>query len=211
MYFEKTSEPLSQRVAGALHKLGLAMKQQAWIQANEEGLSPTQGQILSALSLDGPQTGAELAAKLGVTAPTVSDSVRALVDKGLAVKSPDPRHPRASLVELTTKGRACADKARAWPDFLATAVGALSAAEQEVFLGGLVKMIRTLQEQGLIPVHRMCISCVHFRPHAHDGPMPHHCDFVDAAMADRHFRLDCKEHEEAAAAQRQAVWQLLGG
>lgn len=37
-YFEHT-EPLASRIATGLHEIGLAMKQHAWQQANQEGLS----------------------------------------------------------------------------------------------------------------------------------------------------------------------------
>ena len=100
-YFEENTEPLASRIATGLHKIGLAMKQQAWQQANEEGLSATQGQILAALATHGALTGSELSQRLGVTLPTISDSVRVLVEKTLVTKSPDPRHPRASLLTPT--------------------------------------------------------------------------------------------------------------
>jgi DNA-binding MarR family transcriptional regulator len=206
VFFEQNSEPIERRIATGLHKLGLAMKHQAWRQANEEGLSPTQGQILAALLVDGPQSGSELSARLGVTLPTISDSARALVEKGLAAKGPDPRHPRASLVTLTAEGRARAAKARAWPEFLAEAAVVLSESEREAFFAALVKMIRSLQEAGQIPLNRMCVTCTHFRPHQHEGPMPHHCAFVDAPMGGRHLRLDCPEHVEAPEEQRAAAW-----
>ncbi len=192
--------PLELRIATALHKIGLAQKHETWTAASEEGVSPTQGQILAAVAGDGALTGGELAARLGVTLPTVSDAVRVLVDKGLVVKKPDPRHPRASLVALTARGRTLAAKARAWPELLATAVSAMSAGEQEVFHAGLLKMIRALQESGRIPVSRMCITCRYFAPDVHEGERPHHCKLVDAPMGARDLRLDCKEHEEAPAA-----------
>jgi DNA-binding MarR family transcriptional regulator len=193
--FDQHSEPLAGRIATGLHKLGLAMKHQTWLQASEDGVSPTQGQILAALATSGARTGTELGKLLGLTLPTISDSVRVLVDKGLVTKRPDPRHPRASLVELTARGRTRAVKAQAWPEFLATAVDTLSEPEQAAFLAGLVKMIRALQDAGQIPVSRMCVTCTHFRAHVHEGALPHHCAFVDAPMADRHQRLDCAEHE----------------
>lgn len=206
-FFDEHSEPLERRVATGLHKLGLAMKHQTWLQAAGDGLSPTQGQILAALALDGPLTGSELAARLGVTLPTVSEAVRALVDKKLVDKKPDPRHPRASLLALTAVGRSRAARASAWPEFLAAAVTSLSAAEQQAFLSGLVKMIRTLQERGQIPTTRMCITCVHFRPNVNEGPRPHHCAFVDAPMAAEHLRLDCADHEPAAADEQARTWE----
>lgn len=206
-FFDQHSEPLEQRIATGLHKLGLAMKQQAWLRANEDGLSPTQAQILAALAAGGAQTGTELSRQLGVTLPTVSDSVRVLVEKALVAKKPDPRHPRASLIELTAAGKRQAARAESWPEFLATAVGSMSDVEQTAFHSGLVKMIRTLQENGQIPTLKMCVTCKYFQPNVHGGSTPHHCGFVDAPMANSHLRLECDDHEEAAPQVREATWQ----
>lgn len=200
-------ESLPSRIATGLQKIGLALKHQSWKQANEDGLSPTQGQLLALLASEHPQRASELAARLGLTLPTVSDSVAALVDKHLVLRRPDPRHPRASLLEPTAAGRAAATRARAWPDFLATAVDALTPAEQKVFHTGLVKMIGVLQQDGRIPLQRMCVSCTYFRPHAHDGPQPHHCAFIDAPLAAVDLRLDCDDHVEAPAPERAKTLQ----
>jgi DNA-binding MarR family transcriptional regulator len=208
---DEPSEPLVRRIATGLHKVGLAMKHQTWLQAAEDGLSPTQGQILAALAIEGPLSGTELSTRLGVTLPTISDSVRVLVEKKFVGRKPDPRHPRASLIGLTAAGRSRAAKAQSWPEFLASAVSSMSEPEQTAFYSGLVKMIRTLQENGKIPTNRMCISCTHFRPNVHDGPLPHHCALVNAPMGTRHLRLDCAEHEEAGEAERTAAWTRFVG
>lgn len=210
-FFERSSEPVDVRIAVGLNKLGMAMKQETWKQSASAGLSPTQGQILSALSLDGDRNSTELAKNMGLTLPTVSDSVRVLVDKGLVEKRPDPRNARASLLSLTEEGRARAERTRSFPDYLASAAGALSPNEREVFFTGLVKMIRTLQEEGKIPTNRMCVSCTHFRPRVHEGEMPHHCTLVDAPMAERHLRIDCLEHQEAEQAQKDRAWTAFVG
>ena len=206
-FFAEHTEPLPARVATGLHKLGLAMKQQAWQQASEEGLSATQGQILAALVTHGALTGSELSERLGVTLPTISESVRVLVDKKLVVRSPDPRHPRASLLTPTARGAALGGRARSWPEFLAGAVDELAPAEQAAFFSGIVKMIRALQEQGLVPVSGMCVTCTHFRPRVHAGAAPHHCALVDAPLADDQLRLDCPEHVRAPAPARVDVWE----
>jgi DNA-binding MarR family transcriptional regulator len=208
-YFDQHSEPIEDRIATGLHKLGLAMKQQAWLSAAEDGLSPTQGQILAALAREGPLTGTELASRLGLTLPTISDSARVLVDKRLVAKHPDPRHPRASLLVLTAAGKARARKARSWPEFLAEAAATLTGPERHGLLAALVKLIGALQEAGQIPTSRMCITCVHFQPNAHAGPRPHHCGFVDAPMAADQLRIDCAEHAEASTSERAAIRQRL--
>ena len=205
-FFDECSEPLEQRIATGLHKLSLAIKHEIWLRAKEDGLSPTQGQILVALVKAGSLNATELSRGLGVTLPTVSDSLRVLVNKGLVFKESDPRNPRASLVALTAAGRERAGLARSWPDFLAPAVAALPEAEQAALLSGLVKLIRSLQVSGQIPTSRMCVTCQFFRNRVHVGPMPHHCAFVDAPMASRHFRLDCAEHEQAPEAEQMGAW-----
>ena len=204
--FDEATGPIATRIIGGLHKVGLAMKQQSWQQANEDGLSATQGQILAALVSSAPLTGSELGERLGLTLPTISDSVRVLVEKGHVIKSPDPRHPRASLINPTPRGRALGARARGWPEFLADAVATLDDAEQRVFFSGIVKMIRSLQEQGLVPVSGMCVTCVHFRPNVRTGATPHHCALVNAPLAPDRLRLDCPDHELAADAARQQLW-----
>src|SRR5262245_27179251 len=99
-FFDESSEPIERRIATGLHKLGLALKHHTWLQAAEDGLSPTQGQILAALALEGRLTATEISGRVGVTLPTISDAVRALIDKKLVDKRPDPRHPRARLLAL---------------------------------------------------------------------------------------------------------------
>jgi DNA-binding MarR family transcriptional regulator len=204
-------EPLDKRVTTGLAKVGLALKHQAWAEAGGRGLTPTQGQVLALLRANpaGLRLGA-LAAQLGVTAATTSDSVSALLRKGLVVKAPLAGDGRAVMVRLTPAGTREAAAAAAWPDFLLEAVDELSGAEQAAFLRGLVTMIRTLQAKGRIPVARMCVSCRFFQPFRHDHPTtPHHCAFVDAPFGDGELRLDCPDHDAAPSAQAERTWQAF--
>jgi DNA-binding MarR family transcriptional regulator len=204
-------QPLAQRVTTGLAKVGIALKQQAWAEAGGRGLTPTQGQALALLRANpaGLRLGA-LAAQLGVTAPTASDSVAALHRKGLVAKAPLAGDGRAVVVRLTPAGTREAAAAAAWPDFLLEAVGELSAAEQAAFLRALVTMIRTLQERGRIPVARMCVSCRFFQPFRHaDERRPHHCAFVDAPFGDGELRLDCPDHAAAPPEQAARTWHAF--
>lgn len=200
------SPPLDRRIAAGLHKLGLALKHQTWGQANEQGLSPTQGQILAVLATDGALSATEVADRLGIGLPTVSEAVTTLVDKGLVRRTPDTRHPRAKLLRLTAAGTRQSTRSRAWPEFLTQAVSSLTHTEQATLLTALMKMTRTLQVQGQIPVSRMCATCIHFRPNVHRGDAPHHCGFVDAPMAAAQLRLDCGDHAPALEEQQHTTW-----
>lgn len=194
------AEPLTGRLLTGLAKLGLAIKTRSWRQAAGEGLTPTQGQILAQLLTQG-QEGAslrQLAAQIGVRPPTATEAVAALERKGLVTKSHHPGDARRIRIRLTRKGTQAAQRAAAWPDVLAGAVDGLEPSEQASLLGVLIKMIRRLQEQGAIPVARMCVQCRYFRPNVHRSRRrPHHCAFVDAAFGEQDFRLDCPDFEPA--------------
>ena len=125
----------------------------------------------------------------------------------MLAKSRDPRHPRASLLTPTKKGTQLGLRARSWPEFMAAAVTELTPQEQRAFFSGVVKMIRSLQDQGFIPVSGMCVTCVHFRPNVRPGAAPHHCALVDAPLANDQFRLDCPEHALANEAHRREIWE----
>lgn len=197
--FDPARDPIARRVAVGLAKIGLALRSQAWQEAAGRGLTPTQGQVLALLlGSTGPLRLSQLAEGLGVTAATASDAVQALVAKGLVRKERSREDARALAVSLTSAGREEAARAASWPDFLLSAIDELSAAEKEVFLEGLIKMIRALQERGQIPVARMCVTCRFFRPNAHPDPdRPHHCAFVNAPFGGRSLRIDCPDHQSA--------------
>lgn len=198
-FFEDHSDSIATRVAIGLNKLGLAMKSRAWAGAGARGLTPTQGQILALLrGRDRALRLTQVAEELGISAPTASDSVRALVDKGLVRKARSKDDARAVALELTTSGKAEAELAASFSDFLLAAIDVLSPAEQEVFLVALIKMIGVLVERGQIPTQRMCLSCRHFRPNEHPDPeLSHHCGLVDAPLRRRYLRLDCPEYAPA--------------
>jgi DNA-binding MarR family transcriptional regulator len=186
--------PASQLATG-LSKLGLYLRSRAWRELGEQGASPTQVQVLVLLDQRGPQRVGALAALMGVRQPTLSEAVARLVDKGLVRRRADPEDGRAQHLVLTAAGRRLARSQGAWPDALLGAIEALGDEEQGAFLRALSKIIENLLARGEIPPQRMCVSCRYFRPGVHPGARPHHCDFVDAAFADRELRLDCGEYE----------------
>jgi DNA-binding MarR family transcriptional regulator len=188
--------PSKQRLVTGLAKIGMALR----AKSNREGkgLSPLQGQILALLRARSGLRPSAVAVELGVTLPTVSDSVSALIGKRLVRRRAAAGDARAAILSLTNKGVAEAERAASWPDFLLAAADSLSEGEQRVFLRGLTKMIRTLQERRQIPVSRMCATCRYFEPNRYaDSVNPHHCAFTEAPFGDIDLRLDCAEHETA--------------
>jgi DNA-binding MarR family transcriptional regulator len=211
-FFEVHTDSMASRVVVGLNKLGLALKSQAWAGAGERGLTPTQGQILALLRARGIRAPrlTQVAEELAISAPTASDSVRALVEKGLVRKARAKDDARAVALELTPAGENAAQHASTWPDFLMSAIDVLSPREQEVFLVALIKIIGALIERGQIPMQRMCVNCRYFQPNAQpERDPPHHCGLVDAPLGFKHLRLDCPEHVPADAELRRRSLTML--
>lgn len=147
---------------------------------------------------------------MGVTQPTATDSIAALVRKGLVIKLPDAQDKRAVAIRVTQAG---CDVVRAIGLAMTSAERALetlSPQEQQTLLDLIIKTIRALQQAKAIPPQRLCVTCRHFRPYAHeDAELPHHCALVDAAFGGRHLRLDCAEHDPAPQPAREAAWSLF--
>lgn len=194
-------------IATGLAKIGLFLRSHAWRRTEATGLTPTQAQILVHLVRRGPARVSALAQEIAVTQPTASDAVAALIRKGHVEKRPDPEDGRAAMLHAGAGARRVAAEIEAWPDALLEAADTLDPAERAVLLKALMKMIRTLQVSGAMPVQRMCATCRHFRPHQHaDAAAPHHCAFVDAAFGTADLRLDCDDHVEAGAMAQQESW-----
>ncbi|KAM3094428.1 MarR family transcriptional regulator [Phormidesmis sp. 146-35] len=205
------SSAIEQHILIGLEKIGLALKSQSWQDAGQQGLTPTQGQIL-ALLIDKGNAGmrlSEVAKHLAVTAATASDAVTSLVEKGLVQKTRSPQDKRAIALTLTAQGQQIATQTASWSDFLLNTVDELSEEEQVIFLRGLIKMIRKLQQQGQISVARMCVTCQFFQPNQYPGSdRPHHCSLVNAPFGDRHLRLNCAEQVAADPEIAQQNWNL---
>lgn len=170
-------------------------------------LNATQVEILIRVAVQ-PMRAGTLAEHLGVTAATISDSLRSLEGKGHVERRPDPSDGRALQIHPTDAGRSAASVLGAGPGPLRTSLESLGNAEKAGLLRVLTLLIRALQEARSIPVQRMCVTCLHFRPRVHaDAERPHHCAFVDAAFGDANLRLDCGEHEAAPAEEAAAHWR----
>lgn len=210
--FDPALDPLPRRVIAGLSKISLALRHREWQEAGERGLTPTQGQILALLGLR-PRVGVrllEIADGLAVTPPTASDALQSLAGKGLVRKRRSAKDSRSLAATLTERGRREAVRAATWLDSLTHAFVVLDEREQEAFFKLLLKMIRGLQERGLIKVARMCVTCRFFQPNVHRGSeRPHHCAFVDAPLGDHHLRLECPDQEPALPERAARAWATL--
>lgn len=206
---KKGRMPITVHLAAGLEKIGLAMKSRTWRREGRAGLGPLQRQVLTLLRSKSDQTAqvSEIADELVVRLPTASEAVATLENKRLVKRHRSNRDGRIVTVGLTAKGAQACSPAVGMPNQIAAAMKALSSSEQVALLKGLMKVIRTLQNQGEISVARMCVSCRYFRPyHYDDARQPHHCDYVNAPFGDQALRLECAEYEPAGSSQAKTAW-----
>ena len=200
---------LTTQLAAGLEKIGLAMKSRAWRREGRAGLGPLQRQVLTLLRSKPDQraTISTVANELVVRLPTASEVIATLERKQLVRRRRDTSDGRVVTAQLTAKGNRANAPSSRMPDRLVTATEALSAPEQVSLLRSLVKVIRSLQEQGEIVSARMCVSCHNFRPNQHDNAdRPHHCDYLNVPLGDRSLRLDCHVYEPASTTQVNEAW-----
>jgi len=102
-------ESTSHQAASLFAAVGPAFMK--WMKAGvtTEGLTYPRLRLLHELSMDGPQIMSELGERLGVTARNVTVLVDGLERDGFAQRVPHPSDRRATLVELTQKGRRIVD------------------------------------------------------------------------------------------------------
>lgn len=190
------------QIVAGLGRLAAFGRARLWQEAARLGLNPTQAEILSRI-VQRPQRARDLAAHLGVSPASLSDSVASLVTKGLALRRADPGDGRARLVCATPRGQEVAGQIPIAAPALSEVVGALPETDRAQLVTSLIRIILGLQDAGAIPVQRMCVTCRHFRPHAHQGAQrPHHCALTGAVLGDSGLRIDCHEHDEAPTGDR---------
>ena len=188
---------LTTQLAAGLEKIGLAMKSRTWRREGRAGLGPLQRQVLTLLRSKPDQraTISTVANELVVRLPTASEVIATLERKQLVRRRRDMSDGRVVTAQLTAKGnRSC------------------TPSEQVTLLRSLVKMIRSLQEQGEITSARMCVSCHSFRPNQHDNlERPHHCTYLNVPLGERSLRLDCSVYEPASTTQVNEAWANYNG
>lgn len=201
----------SARIVFALSRLGSVLRSGMWEFATSENLNPAQAEIMQLL-LSRPQ-GARLswiARQLSISAASASDSVAALVSKGLVRKARAADDGRATDLHLTPEGRALAERIAGATGFADQAAAALPPQTQQQLLAGLLQLIGQLQKSERFPELRACLSCKHFQPNRNPDPAaPHHCGLTNGPLPVAMLRLDCVDHAPADPAQQVRNWQAL--
>jgi DNA-binding MarR family transcriptional regulator len=207
----KDTPEISARIVTAIGRIASVMRSGMWEFATAENLNPAQAEILQLLQsrTQGVRL-SWLAAQLSISAASASDSVSALVSKGLLYKARAEDDGRATALFLTKEGAAMAARIGGALGFAEDAAAALPVAQQTELLSGLFKLIAQLQKTDRFPEMRACLSCQFFEPNRHPGkPAPHHCAMLNVPLSVALLRLDCPEQLPADPATKQRNWKVF--
>lgn len=180
-----------------LERLAGLVRNQAWRDGGDVALHPAQRALLSILASEGESLRpSDLAARLGVTAASISDSIRAVETKGWVERAPDPDDARARRLSLTEAGAALIAETQRTGNGLSRLLDALPEQDCAAMLRIVQLLVQQAQAQGLASGIRTCLGCAYFRPYANSGTTPEHphfCAYVGAAFGDAELRADCAE------------------
>ncbi len=140
----KNPTSINHRIREGFSRVATAMRTDDWNRAKTSGLNPTQLAILELL--EGRRNGLgvkEIAANLGVSQPTATDSIAALERKGFVAKRSAGTDKRGVNVGISPEGLSALEVGNS-ASVAEQTVDALAEHEQEDLLITLVKMIRHL-------------------------------------------------------------------
>ncbi|WP_276479969.1 MarR family winged helix-turn-helix transcriptional regulator [Paraflavitalea pollutisoli] len=184
---------LDSKIIASLGKLGEVFRVLYQSSAQHHGLSATQLQLLHYIHYHpdpAHRRGAFMSREFNVTKATVSDSIKALEQKGLVQKITDERDTRSFILSLTPPGETLAIATAGITRPFETTVGLLPLEQKEILTHTLFELIHRLNQAGVITTQRMCLNCRHY---SGDHRQDHYCNLVQQPLLAFDLRLECPE------------------
>lgn len=184
---------LNQKITQALERISKAFRVLLWEESKLHKISPIQIQLILFCASHKKEelTVSFFAKEFDLTKATISDSVKVLLKKGLLNKSIDPTDTRSYTVQLTSKGKEIADKTIGFSTALNQSIDMLSNENKGVFLNQLLSIIQGLNQQEVISIQRMCLTCYHYQKNENS----HYCNLLDKPLKNRELQIDCEDHQ----------------
>lgn len=182
------------KIIASLERISQAFRVLLWNEGKEFSLGPIQMQVLIFLLHHSKEKRkvSYLAAEFNMTKATISDTVKALDQKGLITKEYDQRDTRSYTINLSEKGERTASQISLFTRELHVPIKRLNADDKENLLRSLIGVIHHLNKAGIITMQRMCFTCAHYRPD-YQGAM-HFCQLLNQPLETTELRVDCPEH-----------------
>ena len=160
--------------------------------ANASGLLPVHWETLRYLSRANrfSLNTTALAAYLGSTKGTVSQTIKALERKGLVANKPEAKDRRRNRLSLTAEGLQLLDEdpIKEWEKITSE----LPVAMQSALSSGLKRLLSKRLDQRQRQPFGQCQDCLHFSANHADG-MPHFCALLNEPLTETEASSICFE------------------
>lgn len=192
MSTEQPELAVAAKIVAAVDRIARGVRAHRQTVAAAAGISVLQSELLRVLARGHPPAYAgSLALELGVSQPTASDSLAALVRKRYVARATNPTDRRRTEFVLTDAGAELATELDRADSVLVAATARLPEPDQERTLRLLLELIGGLLDGGVLAVARTCPTCRFFEESGSGA----RCALLGTALPVREFRVDCPEHQ----------------
>lgn len=182
---------ITSKIVFLLEKICQAHKHYLWQIAYKEGLTPTQIEILQIVASYPQSTVSHIAKELGVSKPTASEAIKALIEKDVLQAQNNFSDKRKKILILTKKGRRIAKKTEKLNILFLNSTKKLSLSQRKNLYKSLLFIVKILHEEGMFKLIRFCPFCANRK----DSPQPI-CIITNRPVSPENFRPNCPHFKE---------------
>ena len=190
---EFQNQNLATRTTAALDKISNVFKALLWESQKQDGLSPLQQKLLIFIAYHELKrnTVSNLVEEFSLTKATVSECIKALINRKWIEKTLDLKDNRRFYLQLTEKGT---EKVNSLADFSTPVQKALSRQNPEQLkelYSGLYELLGHLEKKDVTTVKRSCMHCKAYR----SGELNYaFCMELRTQLPPENRRIDCPEY-----------------
>ncbi len=187
---------IESKIVVALERISEVFRVLLWQESRINKLSPIQTQILIFLLFHSNEKCniSYLAKEFNMTKATISDSVKLLLDKNLIIKEYNTIDSRGFSISLTNSGKKIAQQSSSFAGIIEKPITNFTDNQKETLLVSLLELINKLNQEGIITVQRMCLTCKFYNK----NKTTHHCNLLNKPLLNNELRVDCPEHRIAS-------------
>ena len=190
---EFQNQNTSSKIIVALERISEAFKVLLWDKAKEYGLSPIQIQILIFVAYHKQElcNVSHLANEFNITKPTVSDAIKALVNKNYIEKDFSSSDSRSYSILLTPSGKDIIKKTEDFANPIKSKLETIEDPKLNDLFKTLSEVIYKLNQTGILTVQRTCYGCKFYKK----TNEIHYCNLLEKELQNSDIRIDCPEFD----------------
>ncbi|PWK17410.1 MarR family winged helix-turn-helix transcriptional regulator [Xanthomarina spongicola] len=183
----------SSKIIVALERISESFKVLLWDKAKEFGLSPIQIQILIFVAYHKLElcNVSHLSKEFNITKPTISDAVRALLNKGYIEKDFSSSDSRSYSILLTPAGKDIIKKTEDFANPIKSKLDSIEENRLNDLFHTLSQVIYKLNQTGILTVQRTCFGCKFYK----ESHGTHYCNLLEKELQNSDIRIDCPEFD----------------